>query len=138
MRFFVKNSLNQKKRDVHKISARNSGAGNGCANFMDAWHFWVLSAGKNPHAHKIPPFRGGSWFFWKGGGWKCRFYFYGRGDFSDSKMLRDIEAGNRASCPFSRLLSIPPLPCCRKGKQKKNRHSHAFSVLWPKPSCFIV
>ena len=44
----------QKKRDVHKISARNSGAGNGCADFIGAWHFLVLSAGK-PHAHKIPP-----------------------------------------------------------------------------------
>ena len=30
-----------------KFSARNSGAGNGCANFMGAWHFLVLSAG-NP------------------------------------------------------------------------------------------
>ena len=38
----------QKKRDVHKISARNSGAGNGCADFMGTWHFWVLSAGKPP------------------------------------------------------------------------------------------
>ena len=38
----------QKKRGVHKISARNSGAGNGCANFMGAWHFLVLSAGKPP------------------------------------------------------------------------------------------
>ena len=38
----------QKKRDVRKISARNSGAGNGCANFMGAWHFLVLSAGKPP------------------------------------------------------------------------------------------
>ena len=36
------------KRGVHKISARNSGAGNGCANFMGAWHFLVLSAGKPP------------------------------------------------------------------------------------------
>ena len=38
----------QKKRDVHKISTRNSGAGNGCADFMGAWHFLVLSAGKPP------------------------------------------------------------------------------------------
>ena len=40
-------SFSQKKRDVHKISARNSGAGNGSANFMGAWHVLVLSAGKN-------------------------------------------------------------------------------------------
>ena len=38
----------QKKRDVHQISARNSGAGNGCADFMGAWLFWFLSAGKPP------------------------------------------------------------------------------------------
>ena len=38
----------QKKRGVQEISARNCGAGNGCANFMGAWHFLVLSAGKPP------------------------------------------------------------------------------------------
>ena len=44
---------------VHKISARNSGAGNGCASCMGAWHFWFFLL-ENPHAHKIPPFgRGG-------------------------------------------------------------------------------
>ena len=48
----------QKKRGVHKISARHSGAGNGCANFMGAWHFWFFLL-ENLHAHKIPPFRGG-------------------------------------------------------------------------------
>ena len=40
--------LFSEKRDVHKISARNSGAGNGCANFMGAWHFLVLSAEEPP------------------------------------------------------------------------------------------
>ena len=40
--------ISQKKRGVHKTSARNSGAGNGCANFMGAWHFLVFSAGKPP------------------------------------------------------------------------------------------
>ena len=34
------------------------------------------------HVHKIPRFRGGGILGWGGGG-KCRFYFYGRGDFSD-------------------------------------------------------
>ena len=29
----------QKKPDVRNFSARNSGAGKGCANFMGAWHF---------------------------------------------------------------------------------------------------
>ena len=37
---------------------------------MGAWHFLVLSAGKP---------RG----FLEGGGWKCQFYFYGRGDVSE-------------------------------------------------------
>ena len=32
---------------------------------------------QNPYAHKIPCFRGG--------GWKCQFYFYGRGDLSDMR-----------------------------------------------------
>ena len=36
------------------------------------------------HAHAIPRFRGG--FFWVWGGWgKCRFYFDGRGDFSENR-----------------------------------------------------
>ena len=68
-----------------KICTRNnySGPGNGCANFMGAWHFWVLSAGK-PHAHKIPLFRGGLLgFFRGGGGGSANFTFMGVGDFSD-------------------------------------------------------
>ena len=41
----------------------------------------VLSAGKI-HVHKIPRFRGGVfWVFFLGG--ECRFYFYGRVDFSE-------------------------------------------------------
>ena len=45
--------------------------------------FWFFLL-ENPHAHKIPPFRGGFWVFLEGGGgWKCQFYFYGRGDFSE-------------------------------------------------------
>ena len=38
----------QKNSRVRKIPVRNSGAGNGCANFMDASNFCVLSAGKPP------------------------------------------------------------------------------------------
>ena len=39
---------------------------------------------ENRHAHKIPRFKGGGGLlgFFLGGG-KCRFYFYGREDFSD-------------------------------------------------------
>ena len=46
--------------------ARNSGAGNGCANFKGAWK--MRSFCKKNHAHKIPRFRGGGIlvFFWGG------------------------------------------------------------------------
>ena len=75
--------FNQKNPfSVHKMFVRNSGAGNGCVNFMDAWKKCVLSAGKT-HVRKIARFRGGDFGF--GGGGKCRFYFYGRADFSDFK-----------------------------------------------------
>ena len=71
----------QKNPRVRKIRVRNSGAGNGSANFMDAWKKCVLFCRKNP-VHKIPRFRGG--VFWVlGGGGKCRFYFYVRADFSE-------------------------------------------------------
>ena len=51
---------------------------------MDAPILWApgifgLFLLENPHAHKIPPL-GGVLFFFEGG-WKCQFYFYGRGDF---------------------------------------------------------
>ena len=59
--------MNQKNPRVRKIRVRNSGAGNGCANFMDAWKKCVLSAGlekmrsfcRSTHVHKIPRFGGG-------------------------------------------------------------------------------
>ena len=48
--------------------ARDSGAGKGCANFMGAWNFCVLSAGNlNLHVHKIPRFGGGGYFGLGGG-----------------------------------------------------------------------
>ena len=31
-------------------------------------------------------------FFWKGGGWKCQFYFYGRGDFSEFHICLDPDS----------------------------------------------
>ena len=51
---------------------------------MGAWKKCVLSAGKNP-TQKIPRFRGGGGIlgFLEGG--KCRFYFYGREDFSEAQ-----------------------------------------------------
>ena len=72
-------SLNQKKRDVHIISARNSGAGNDCADFMGAWHFWLFLL-ENPHAHKILLLEGGVGFFRRGGG-SANFIFMAVGIF---------------------------------------------------------
>ena len=48
---------------VRKIRVRNSGAGNGCANFMDTWKKMRSFCRKN-HVRKIPLFWGG---FWGGG-----------------------------------------------------------------------
>ena len=62
-----------------KIIVRNSGAGNGCANFMDAWKNACFLQ-ENLHVHKIVRL-GGDLGFWGGG--ECRFYFYGHGDFSE-------------------------------------------------------
>ena len=58
--------------------ARNSGAGNGCANFMGAWKMRSFCRKKN-HVHKFPPLGGGILFFLGGGGGgrECRFYFMG-------------------------------------------------------------
>ena len=70
-----------------KIRVRNSGGGNGCANFMDARKKCVLSAGTT-HVHKIPRFRGGGILGLGGGGGECRFYFYGRADFSEKNSFK--------------------------------------------------
>ena len=40
---------------------------------------------RKTHVNKIPRFRGGGIFWVLGGGGKCRFYFYGRKDFSEAK-----------------------------------------------------
>ena len=65
-----------------KMFARNSGAGNGCANFMGAWKNCVLSAGK-PHVHRIVLVLRGEGILGFGEGGACRFYFYGREAFSE-------------------------------------------------------
>ena len=66
----------QKNPRVRKIRVRNSGARNGCANFMDTWKKCVLSAG-NPCVHKIPRWGGGGYFgFWGGGGVPILFLFF--------------------------------------------------------------
>ena len=69
-----------------KFSVRNSGAGNGCANFMGTSKKGVLSARKS-HVHKIPRLGGGG-VFWGLGGGECRFYFYGREDFFENNQIQ--------------------------------------------------
>ena len=55
---------------------RNSGAGSGCANFMDTWKNAFFLREKTMSV-KFPLLGGGF------GGGGCRFYFYGRADFLD-------------------------------------------------------
>ena len=70
----------QKNPRVHKIFVRNSGAGNGCVNFMDAWKN-ALFLQEKAMSIKFLVLGGGILGF--GGGGECRFYFYGRADFSE-------------------------------------------------------
>ena len=66
---------------------------------------------KTPHAPKIPPLRGLLGFSRMGGGWKCQFYFYGRGDFSDDPNHESQSQSNRA-IRFGALSSYPTLKPC--------------------------
>ena len=68
-------SVYQKNPRVRKIRVRNSGAGNGCADFMDTWKKSIRSAGKS-HVHQIPRFRGGGGILGLGGG-SADFIFMG-------------------------------------------------------------
>ena len=68
--------VSQKNPRVRKIRVRNSGAGNGCANFMDTWKKCVLSAGK-PMSIKFRVFLGGV----LGGGEVPILFLWARGFF---------------------------------------------------------
>ena len=85
-------SVYQKNPRVRKIRVRNSGAGNGCANFMDTWKKCVLSAGK-PMSIKFLVLGGGILGL---GGRKCRFYFYGRADFSEYRVVENTLLSGKA------------------------------------------
>ena len=64
----------QKNPRVRKIFVRNSGAGNGCANFMGTWKKCVRSAGKTM-SKKFLVLGGGGFWFWGGG--SADFIFMG-------------------------------------------------------------
>ena len=102
--------------------------------------------------HKIPPFRGGG-VFWVWGG-ECRFYFYGRGDFSDQSSMRHFESltVRPSLIALKSLFSLfflcdcsdqlqgvpgPPGPKCRKSLKKvvpdlpaRNDLFETFSAIW--------
>ena len=94
---------------VKSLSAtHNSGAGNGCANFMDAWKKSVRSARK-AMSIKFLVLRGGGYFEFFFGG-ECRFYFCGHEDFSES-----FQYGMNFS--FENGFIIPGLSLLAAGKQ---------------------
>ena len=67
-----------------KFSARNSGAGNGCANFMGAWKKCFISAEKKAMSIKFLVLEGGGGVFWVfggGGGGSAEFFLWARGFF---------------------------------------------------------
>ena len=81
MKAFEETAINQKNPRVRKIRVRNSGAGNGLCQFYGRLEECVLSAGKTMSIKFLV--LGGGYFGFGGGGGKCRFYFYGRGDVSE-------------------------------------------------------
>ena len=82
--------VSQKNPRVRKIRVRNSGAGNGYANFMDSWKKCVLSAGKTMSV-KFP--------FFGGGGGEYRFIFMGARIFLSKK-------GSICHFAFSPVLAV--------------------------------
>ena len=76
----------QKNPRVHKIVVRNSGAGNGCVNFMDAWKNKFFLQEK-PMSIKFLVLGGGvSWVL--GGGGSADFIFMGARIFLNVMFLR--------------------------------------------------
>ena len=81
-----------------KFCACNSGAGNGCTNFMGAWNF-AFFLQENLHAHKIPRLGGGILGFGEGG--SADFVLMGAGIFL------------RKGKPAASIGSTPPWTLCR-------------------------
>ena len=70
----------QKNPRVRKIFVRNSGPGNGCANFMDAWKNASVLREK-ARSIKFLVLGGGRYFRFGGGGGSTYFIFMGAGIF---------------------------------------------------------
>ena len=79
----------------------------------------VLSAGK-PHAHKIPRFREG----------ECRFYFYGREDFSDIYRLLYQAQGWRETLS-SGGKPVGSITWPYFGQSRVNNLAMVGSITWP-------
>ena len=111
----------QKNPRVRKIFVRNSGAGDGCANFMGAWKKCLLFLRKTSIPIEFLVLEGGGIFvfFWGGGyfcyfcffflgGGKCRFYFYGREDFRAQKINANFFVQS-VQQPFGSWTSAPKI-----------------------------
>ena len=102
---------------------------------MDTWKKSVLSAGK-PVSVKFLLFRGG---FWGGGGGKCRFYFYGRADFSENGLFwtfwgifGDFSADPQKETLFETVLrfwgpEVAETPVSGGSSRKPNPHITRYS-----------
>ena len=93
----LEKSLNNPR--VHKFFARNSGAGNGCTNFMGTWkNAFFLQEKPMPIKFLVFFWGGGEYFgFWGG---KCRFYFMG------ARTFLNCGLGAVLSCA---RLRVPPV-----------------------------
>ena len=89
-----------------KLSARNSGAGNGCANFMGAWKNAFFLQEK-AMSIKFLVLGGVFWVLFGGGG-SADFNFYGREDFSEQKEYsKNIFSGKGFPFQNGSILLVP-------------------------------
>ena len=86
------------------------GPENGCTNFYGAPRKKCVSFCRKAHVHKIPPFKGGViWVFFFWGGGECRFYLYGREDFSEKKFNAKCFVQSFFRQPFGSWTSAPKI-----------------------------
>ena len=101
----------KKKPHVRNFSARNSRAGNGYANFMGAWEFWVPSA-ENLHAQKF-------FVLWAGG------VGFGRGEYTRETIYYLHRLGKWVECCFDKTVCEEKIHWVfvrtRRAQRKKTR-----------------